>query len=340
MLLNGIGVELPVIAAPMAGGASRPSLAAAAARAGALGFLAGGYRTAADLHAQIQQTRALGAPFGVNLFVPNPMPVERDAYRRYAQTLKPEADRLGVQLPAAPVEDEDDLAAKLDLLLCDPVPVASFTFGIPESSLVAQLRRRGTIVVQTVTSAQEALGAEAAGVDAVAVQCSAAGGHSGTLAPHQPIADVPIADLLRSVRAVVGLPMIAAGGLATADAVADALAAGADAAMVGTVLLRTDESGASATHQQALADAPDAQTVLTRAFTGRPARALPNAFIARYERLAPSGYPAIHHLTSPIRRAAAAAGDRERVHLWAGAGHRHAQLGPAENVLRGLASRV
>ena len=129
------------------------------------------------------------------------------------------------------------------------------------------------------------------------------------------------------LRARVKLPLLAAGGLATAGDVTGALTAGAVAAVVGTALLLADESGANPTHRAALAEGTR-ETVVTRAFTGRPARALRTAFIDRYDPVAPAGYPALHHLTSPLRRAAARAGDAERVHLWAGAGYRHARAEP------------
>ena len=107
--------------------------------------------------------------------------------------------------------------------------------------------------------------------------------------------------------------------------------------MVGTVLLRADESGASETHQAALTDPSRTETVITRAFTGRPARGLRNKFIDTYEPRAPLGYPAIHHLTSPLRKAAAAAGEPDLVHLWAGTGYRHAPKEPTEQILSRLA---
>jgi nitronate monooxygenase len=164
----------------------------------------------------------------------------------------------------------------------------------------------------------------------------AAGGHSAVFSPLRPPADLPLPDLVAAVRAATGLPVIAAGGIGTAADVAAALAAGAEAVAVGTALLRSAEAGTSATHRAALADTRRG-TVLTHAFTGRPARGLRNAFIDTYEPLAPYGYPALHHLTSPLRRAAAAAGDPERVHLWAGTGYRHAAEAPAAAVLTGLA---
>jgi NAD(P)H-dependent flavin oxidoreductase YrpB (nitropropane dioxygenase family) len=110
--------------------------------------------------------------------------------------------------------------------------------------------------------------------------------------------------------------------------------------MVGTALLRSDESGASAVHQAAIADPGRGPTVLTRAFSGRPARGLQNTFTEKYSELAPLGYPALHHLTSGLRKAATAAGNPELAHLWAGTGYRNATTGPAATILTRLASAV
>lgn len=335
--LTALGLSVPVLAAPMAGGPSTPGLVVAAAEAGGLGLLAGGYKSADALAGQIAEVRAANVPFGVNVFAPNPVPIDDTAYRRYAELLQPEADRYGLDLSAvARTEDDDHWQDKIDLLLGDPVPLVSFTFGVPDPAVLRALRAAGTFVAQTVTSREEARRAAEAGVDALVVQCSAAGGHSGTLTPERVPPAVPIAELLREIGQVTGLPLIAAGGLATAEAVAGALHAGAAAVSVGTVLLRADESGASDPHKAALADPARDRTVVTRAFSGRPARALRNAFTDRYHDLAPLGYPAVHHLTSPLRRAAAAAGDAERLNLWAGAGHRHATAEPAARILSRL----
>ncbi|MDX3261077.1 nitronate monooxygenase [Streptomyces sp. MI02-2A] len=225
-------------------------------------------------------------------------------------------------------------------MLADPVPVVSFTFGLPGRSIVAELRKAGTVVVQTVTSADEARRAAEIGVDAVIVQASAAGGHSATFTPAHPPGAVALPELITRVRGAVPLPVIAAGGLAGPADVADVLAAGAEAAMVGTALLRTDESGASAPHKAALTDPAFDTTVITRAFTGRPARALRNHFVERYDRVAPVGYPALHHLTGRLRRAATAAGDTRLIHLWAGTGHRHARTEPAARTFARLAGRL
>jgi nitronate monooxygenase len=340
-MLKDLGATSPVIAAPMAGGPSGLGLVTAAGAAGSVGFLAGGYKTAQALAAQITDVRAGTASFGVNLFAPNPVPVDPAVFRGYARTIQPDAAAYEIDvLDAAVVEDDDHWADKIELLVSDPVPVVSFTFGIPDADVIAVLRAAGTVLVQTVTSADEARLAAAAGVDALAVQASAAGGHSGTLTPDRIPPSTTLVDLLAQVRSAVSLPLVAAGGLATPDAVAEALRAGADAVMVGTVLLRADESGASAPHKQALADPARDRTVVTRAFTGRPARALRNGFTDRYTDLAPAGYPALHHLTSPMRRAAALAGDPERINLWAGTGHRQATAEPVGRILTRLAGHL
>jgi nitronate monooxygenase len=337
-VLSDLGLRIPVIAAPMGGGPSTPELVIAAARAGGLGFLAGGYTKPDAMAGQIATVRAQGVPFGINLFAPNPVPVDPEAYRRYASAIQPEGDRYGLDLTGGdPVEDDDMWADKIDVLLADPVPLVGFTFGIPSPDVVAALRGAGSLIVQTVTSAGEARLAADAGADVLFVQSSAAGGHSGTLTPDRVPPPVPAAELVAEVAHAVPTPLVAAGGLATSADVAGVLRAGALAAAVGTVLLRAEESGTSATHRAALADPARDRTVVTRAFTGRPARGLHNAFIDRYEALAPLGYPAVHHLTAPLRKAAAAAGDPERLHLWAGTGHRHATEEPAGRILARLA---
>lgn len=322
----------------MAGGASTPELVVAAARAGGAGFLAGGYKTAESLADQVGAVRRAGVPFGVNVFAPNPVPVDRREYRRYAEAVGDLASELGVELDVShPTEDDDAWDDKIDLLLSDPVPMVSFTFGIPDRKVVSALRRAGSRVAQTVTSAEEACRAATAGADVLVVQGSEAGGHSATLTPRRPARPERLADLVGRLRSL-GLPIIAAGGLATPGAVAEVVRAGARAAMVGTVLLRTEESGASAVHREALASPRFTETTVTRAFTGRPARALRNGFIDRFDRGAPHGYPALHHLTSPLRKAAAAEGEAEAVHLWAGTGYREARAESAERTLRRLGS--
>ena len=319
----------------MAGGPSGPDLVSAVGRAGGLGFLAAGYKSAAAIAEQIVVVRATGVPYGVNLFAPNPVPVDPGEFRLYRERLLPLAQRLGVELSTTPVEDDDDWSAKIDLLLRDPVPVVSLTFGLPAASVISSLSAQGTAVLLTVTSAAEAREAAALGPAALIVQSADAGGHLGTLTPGQPPAPMTLPDLLRALRTVTTLPLIGAGGVGSASDVADALQAGASAVAVGTALLLTDESQATPVHRAALVD-PGRTSVVTRAFSGRPARGLRNGFTDAFSALAPLGYPALHHLTSSLRKAAAAGGDPESVNLWAGTGWRTAAAGPAADVVTAL----
>lgn len=338
-----LGTDLPLVAAPMAGGATTLDLLTATTDAGAFAFLAGGYQAPHTLAEQVRHAHQRARPFGVNLFVPSTTPApDPTALAAYTQQIAPDAAAHGVDLAAAlaavPATDDDGWAAKIDLLRRDPVPVVSCTFGPPPAADVAALRAAGSVVLVTVTTPQEAAAAEALGADGLVVQGPRAGGHSGTWDPARRVGDDATADVVGAVSAVTRLPLVAAGGVDGRGAVARLLHSGAQAVAVGTLLLRTDEAGTSLTHRDALADPRFDATAVTRAFTGRPARALVNGFLRRHDAHAPVAYPQVHHLTRELRRRAAVAGDAERLHLWAGTGHRSASTGPAADVVRTLAA--
>lgn len=181
-----------------------------------------------------------------------------------------------------------------------------------------------------------AVAATERGADGLIIQGPSAGGHSATFDPTRTPQPEDLPTLVSHVRKASPLPVIAAGGIDGAEAVRAALDAGAIAVAVGTLLLRTNEAGTSATHRAALADPAFDDTTITHAFTGRPARALTNDFITQHHATAPHAYPAVHHLTRPLRQAATQARDTHRVHLWAGTGYRNAPTGPAANIIRTL----
>jgi NAD(P)H-dependent flavin oxidoreductase YrpB (nitropropane dioxygenase family) len=321
----------------MAGGPTTGTLVAAVGAAGAFAFLAAGYKSPEALAVEIAAARADSLPFGVNVFVPTPVPVGETEFRRYANRIAAEGTPYGLDLAAADrVEDDDHWAAKLDLLVRDPVPVVSFTFGLPPSTVVRDLRRAGSRVLITVTDPAEAAAAAELGVDGLVAQSGHAGGHLGTFTPAAPPPLRSLPELVGLVADRTGLPVLGAGGVGGPADVRAALTAGATAVLVGTLLLRAAESGTSRTHRDALADPRRDRTVVTRAFTGRPARGLGNAFIDRYDAAAPLGYPALHHLTRPLRTAAARAGDAGRLHLWAGTGWRAARAAPAAEIIADL----
>ena len=322
----------PVVVAPMAGGPATPGLVIAAAAAGALGFLAAGYKTAAAVAAEMDAVRAgTGAPFGVNVFVPGTPAPDRAAIGRYLAELEPDAAALGAR-PGAPDWDDDDWEAKLAALLARPPAVVSFTFGGPEPGVVAALRAAGSQVWVTVTAPEEAAVAAGHGVDGLCVQGPEAGAHRGTFSIAAVPPAVPLHRLLRDVAAVTGLPLIAAGGIMSHQDVQGALAAGAVAVQCGTAFLRCPESGAHPVYQAALADPAFTATAVTRAFTGRPARGLVNQFMLDHPD-PPAAYPEVHFATRPLRAAAATTGDTSRMSLWAGEGYRAATARPAAEIV-------
>jgi nitronate monooxygenase len=284
--------------------------------------------------------RAAGeSAFGVNLFVPGAPASDTGAVAAYAGSLRAEAERLGAEL-GEPRWDDDGWADKINLLLGDPPPVVSFTFGCPPAEVIAEFRRRGTLVGITVTSPAEASLATGSGADCLIVQGREAGAHSGTFTNDSLEDTRPgLLDLLAEVAGTASLPLVAAGGLADADGIATALALGATAAALGTAFLRCPESGAHPLHKAALADPRRTVTEVTRAFSGRPARALANGFMRDHPD-APAAYPEINNATRPLRAAAAAAGDPDRMSLYAGQGFRAASDRPAAEIIDQLTAGI
>jgi nitronate monooxygenase len=329
--------RLPIVQAPMAGGPSTPELAAAVNDAGGFGYVAAAYLSPDALRQALDRTRALtAAPIGVNLFVPGRPAPDPDAIAAYAESLRPLAARLGVE-PGEPKWEDDQYAAKLEVLAGAGVHTASFTFGAPSADDVLRLHAAGVQVAVTVTAVDEARIAADTGADTLIVQGAEAGGHQGTFGGVRPNGTT-LHEALAAV-APVGLPMIAAGGIMTAEDARAALDAGAAAVQLGTALLCTAEAGTSAVHRQALLERRYADTVVTRAFSGRWARGLANAF-AREHVDAPAGYPEVHHLTRPLRVAATKAGDPDVPNLWAGTGWRAVIAEPAGEVVRRVAAGV
>ncbi|MDJ0314538.1 nitronate monooxygenase [Arthrobacter sp. H35-D1] len=340
----------PLIAAPMAGGTTTADLAVAVQGAGAFAFAAGGYKTAEQLRAHIAPLRAAGPDFGVNLFVPRPATGlksarQTGALEAYRSLLLATASRYGAELPSTLPAPEDPRAQdfwdeKIALLLAEPVPVVSFTFGLAPVRVVEQLHKAGTRVLASVTNVAEALAAAGTGVDGLVVQHANAGGHTAAFLPASAAGyssgragDGTLPQLIAAVGAAVALPLVAAGGVSGAADAKAVLAAGAQAVAIGTALIRTHESGARALHKDALADPAYTRTALTRAFTGKLARALVNDFVNDFADAAPEAYPEVHFLTAPLRAAAAAAADPRALNLWAGSGWKSAQAVPAADVV-------
>lgn len=341
-------LSLPLVGAPMAGGPSSPELVAAVSRAGGLGMLAAGYLSPDELAGKIAATRDLladgpspdsPAPFGVNLFVPN---ADIDAgwddfHDRLAE------DFPDVELPEDPAWTDDDWIDKIFLLTdaANRVPVVTFTFGLPTVNVVDALHRVGTTLGATVTNPRDAQRALAIGVDFLVVQGIGAGGHQSTFTVDEEPEGLSTVDAVKAVIEELAprgeVPeIVAAGGVGTRADVSGLLSAGATAVQVGTLLLTATEAGTRDTHRRVLLD-HDRETVLTRCFSGRPARALANDFTRAYSDIAPEAHPQLHYLTSPIRSTAAANDDAENLNLWAGTGHANCREASAADILADLA---
>jgi nitronate monooxygenase len=320
----------------MAGGPSTPELGAAITNAGGLGVMAAGLLAPESVAENLETARRLtSGPLGVNLFVPQPSAVKPGDIERYAARLNSDAQRRGVPL-GQPRYTDDGWAAKLQLVLDMRPEVVSFTFGLASAKDCARLREVGVTTIGTVTTVQEAQMAIARGVDAVAVQGPAAGGHRGTFDPTARPSGQPLPELLAAIIANVDVPVIAAGGLATQADVHGARAAGAIAAQLGTAFLLADEAGTDPAYRAALQGGQFTETVVTNAFTGRFARALSNRFVDEHDVDAPFGFPEVALMTSPLMKASAQASDPHGMSLWAGTAFQKANAGSVAEIMEGL----
>ncbi len=338
-----LGIAHPIIQAPMGGGGSTPALVAAVSNAGGLGSLACAYLTPQQTAEAIAEVRRrTQKPFGVNLFAggyekagdQGPVPPAMLALMARHHSA------LGLPPPEPPPPQSDPVPAQMEAVLAARVPVFSFTFGMPAPALLARFKADGTYVMGTATTVEEGRRLVAAGVDAIVAQGSEAGAHRGTFAAPFERAMVGIVALVPALVDAVGeLPVIASGGIMDGRGIVAAEALGAVAVAMGTAFLVSDEAGVPDAYKAALTKAPEDRTALTRAFSGRPARGVVNAFMDEVERTAADAiapFPLQNALTRPMRNAAAKAGDAERLSLWAGQGLRLARRMKAAELVRVL----
>ena len=334
-----LGIEYPIIQAPMAGGPTTPELVAAVSNAGALGSIGGGYLPVEVLREQIRAVRALtDRPFGVNLFAPSEVTVATENIARAQSMLDPYRAELGILISPPITLPTDRFAAELAVVLEERVPVFSFTFGIPPADDLRRLRDNGTRILGTATTVTEGMRLEEAGVDVIVGQGSEAGGHRGTFAGDFERGLIGTLALIPQLASSVSVPVVAAGGIMDGRGIAAALALGAAGAQMGTAFLVTQESGAHPRHKAAILASGEDNTVITRVFSGKPARALASRFT---EELRPYegnllAYPAQNALTQDVRRAAAQQNRPEFLALWSGQAPRLARPLPAAELVRAL----
>lgn len=346
VLLQKLGIEVPIIQAPMAG-VSTPEMAAAVSNAGGLGSIGVG---SADAEATRQMIRAVRArterPFQVNVFCHRPAIADAAREASWIARLGPEFARYGAKPPARLTEiyrtfRTDD--AKLAVLLDERPPVVSFHFGVPARERIEALRAAGIVLLATATNLEEGRAIAAVGIEAVVAQGYEAGGHRGVFDPDGADERLGTVALTRLLARKLDLPVIAAGGIMDGAGIAAALALGAAAAQLGTAFIGCPESSADAGYRAALLGPGAEHTVMTPALSGRPARCLANRFTALAEgvdRQSIPSYPIAYDAAKALHVAARAAGEFGFGAQWAGQGAPLARSFPAAELVAVLSSEL
>ena len=336
-----LGVELPILQAPMAS-VSTPELAAAASNAGALGSLGTGLASAGAVREAIRRTRELtDRPFSVNLFcwddVGAPDPAALEERRR---ALEPVASSRPPAPPAPPPATPSPALTEelLAVVAEERVPVVSFVFGPPPPSA----RDLDAVVLGTATTVEEARAVVAAGAHAVVAQGSEAGGHRGTFLGPAAAGLVGTLALVPQVVDAVDVPVVAAGGVFDGRGVAAALALGAEGVQVGTAFLLSPESAASPAHRRALAAARPGDSVVTPLWSGRAARTLPSDVLRALEQaeLEPLPYPLQLAVTGGFHAAGIERDDPSTMFLLGGQAAGASRELPAAALVRALADEA
>jgi nitronate monooxygenase len=333
--LRQLGIELPIIQAPMAG-VSTPEMAAAVSDAGGLGSIGIGAVDAESAQQMIAAVRAkTDRPVQVNVFCHRPAVADAARESAWLKRLEPEFARFGAMPPRSLTEIyqtflTDD--AKLAMLLTERPAVVSFHFGLPGRDRIDALKAAGIVLFATATNLAEGKAATAAGIDAVVAQGYEAGGHRGMFDPAAADDRLGTTALTRLLATRLDLPVIAAGGIMDGAGIAAALMLGAVAAQLGTAFIGCPESSADAGYRAALFSPAAEHTVMTSAISGRPARCLVNQFTAFGADIEPASlpdYPIAYDAGKALHAAAKAQGESGYGAQWAGQGAPLARAAPA-----------
>lgn len=338
-----LGIEYPLIQAPMAG-AQGCALAAAVSNAGALGSLPCAMLAPDGMRRELAALRAQTTrPFNVNFFChrdPQPDAAREAAWR---ESLSRYFSEFGIDpgaIPAGPGRAPFGPEAA-DLLDEFRPAVVSFHFGLPPPGLLARARACGARILSSATTVAEARYLEERGVDAIIAQGYEAGGHRGMFLSEDLTTQVGTFALVPQIVRAVRVPVIAAGGIASRDGVEAALALGAAGVQVGTAFLLCPEATTSALHRAALQSGAACHTALTNLFTGRPARGIVNRFMREHGPMsvyAPE-FPLATSAVAPLRAKAEAGESTDFSPLWAGQNTGGLRPKPAADLVRELTGR-
>ncbi|MEE4143701.1 MAG: nitronate monooxygenase [Halieaceae bacterium] len=322
MLTQLLGTGLPIIQAPMAG-VQDATLAAAVCNAGGLGSLPCAMLSPEDLQREIARLKGLtDRPFNLNFFCHTPVDPTAQQLAQWKITLMDYFRELGVEPPESHPGPAREPFGEETLAIVESVnpAVVSFHFGLPGPDWVERIKSRGSRILSTATTVEEAVWLADNGADAIIAQGLEAGGHRGSFLSEDMNAQSGTLSLLPQVCEKVSVPVIAAGGIAGPQGVAAAIALGAAGVQVGTAFLLCPEALTSPLHRAALSRTGAGQTALTNVFTGRPARSIVNRLVREIGPMARAvpPFPAAAALVSALRRAAEPAGNPDFTPLWCG----------------------
>lgn len=341
-LTTRLGIDFPIIQAPMLG-VSNPAMAAAVSNAGGMGSVGASASTPEQITKMIADIRALtDKPFNVNVFCHKPEVANPAVEAAWLEHLKPafaEFDAVPPSPLVSPYYTLVDNEAMLAALVAAAPPVVSFHFGLPSARAIAALKAAGIVLLASATTLAEALQVEAAGVDAIVAQGTEAGGHRGVFEPEHGDHGIGVFALTRLIAAKTSLPVIAAGGIMDGQGIAAALTLGAQAAQLGTAFILTPESSANAAYRETLKGPRALRTGLTAAISGRSARGMVNRFFLEIGgKDAPTipDYPLPYHAGKALVAAAVAKGNHDFSVQWAGQAAALARELPAAELVRVL----
>lgn len=345
-LLRKLGIELPIIQAPMAG-VSTAEMAAAVSNAGGLGSIGVGSVDADATRQMIAAVRAkTNRPFNVNVFCHRQAVADNAREAAWIARLDPEFARFGAKAPKCLTEIYSSFLvdyAKLAVLVAERPAIVSFHFGLPSREQIDALRAAGIVLMATATSLEEGRSIAAAGFDAVVAQGYEAGGHRGIFDPAGPDDQLGVIELTHLLVKELDIAVIAAGGIMDGGGIATALAHGAAAAQLGTAFIACPESSADAGYRAALLGPAARHTVMTSVISGRPARCLANRFTdfgTSIDRATIPDYPICYDAGKALHAIAKATGEFGYGPQWAGQGAPRARSLPASGLMLQLKSEM
>jgi len=339
-----LGIELPIVQAPMAG-VQGSALAVAVCNAGGLGSLPCAMLTPESMRKELAAIRAgTSKPININFFCHAPPVPDAEREHAWRATLSPYYREFGLDASAVPPgAGRAPFSHEAADVLNEIRPaVVSFHFGLPTPDLLARVRAWGSKTFASATTAEEALWLEAQGVDVIIAQGVEAGGHRGMFLSDDVTTQLGTIALLPQIVQAVKTPVIAAGGIAGAKGVVAALSLGAIGVQVGTAYLLCPEATTSAVHRAALKSASARHTALTNLFTGRPARGIVNRLMRELGSMSdrPPAFPLATAAIAPLRAKAESGGSGDFSPLWAGQNASGCKEAPAAEVTRSLAAHL